>query len=349
MIGKPLTIGGVQLESNLLLAPIAGHCDLAFRLTCREQGGVGLACTDLLSPEGILRGTARSLDLARTCDQDKPVGMQLYGSDPKLMAEGAVWAANHGATIVDINMGCPVDKVVKRDGGSKLMCDVGRAVRIAEAVRTALPSHIPLTSKMRLGWDEEAHENGNAAQLACELIDVGVAAITVHGRTAEQRFKGACRLDGIRIVVDRVHEKTGGAIPVIGNGDVKKPQDAITMMRETGCDGVMIGRGALGTPWIFRDVWELQVTGVVPPPPSDTEQIEIIRRFFDRMHAFQSERYAIHQITRRISWLGRNIKGGHCKELKEAVRVSKTARQLHEALDGYTPQERRESTACMAV
>src|SRR5262249_46274709 len=133
-VGVMLRIGNVQLATNLLLAPIAGYCDLAFRLICRQQGGLGLACTDLLSPQGLLRGTATALDLARTNEEDKPVGMQLYGCDPAIMADGARWARDHGATIVDINMGCPVDKVTKKDGGSKLLCDPDRAVRIVEAV-----------------------------------------------------------------------------------------------------------------------------------------------------------------------------------------------------------------------
>ncbi|MFI4893216.1 MAG: tRNA dihydrouridine synthase, partial [Phycisphaerales bacterium JB058] len=239
MIGKPLQIGAVDLSTNMLLAPMAGYCDLAWRLTCRSFGGVGLACTDLLSPHGLLRGTQHSLDLAKTNDQDKPVGMQLYGSDPEIMAEGAKWAARNGATIVDINMGCPVDKVVKKDGGSKLMCDMGQAVGIAEAVRKALPDEIPLTAKMRLGWDEAAYENDCAPKLACRLIDVGCAAITVHGRTTEMRFKGDCRREGIRRVVDAVSAHTNGAIPVIGNGDVNTAQDALDMLRETGCAGVM--------------------------------------------------------------------------------------------------------------
>ena len=129
-----LRIGPVQLETNLLLAPIAGYCDLAFRTICREFGGVGLACTDLLSPQGLLRGTATSLDLAQTNDFDKPVGMQLYGGDPEIMAQGARWAVEHGATIVDINMGCPVDKVTKKDGGSKLLTDLPKAAAIVDRV-----------------------------------------------------------------------------------------------------------------------------------------------------------------------------------------------------------------------
>ncbi|MCH7791584.1 MAG: tRNA-dihydrouridine synthase [Planctomycetes bacterium] len=344
MIARPLTIGGVELESNLVLAPIAGYCDLAFRLCCREQGGVGLACTDLLSPQGLLRGTAQSLDLARTCDEDTPVGMQLYGSDPRIMAEGAVWAADHGATIVDINMGCPVDKVVKKDGGSKLMCDADLARRIVEAVRLALPTDIPLTVKMRLGWDEDARQNDLAGMLARRLVGAGAAAITVHGRTTEQRFKGACRLDGIRRVVEAVRGMvvpgTRGHVPVIGNGDVREPRDAIKMLRETGCDGVMIGRGALSTPWIFRDAWALQTSGRIQPEPSDAEKIEIVRRFFERMRLHRGDRYALHQITRRISWLGKRINGGCCKELKEAVRLAGTPGQVHAALDAFL--ERRE-------
>ncbi|MFN8730179.1 MAG: tRNA dihydrouridine synthase [Planctomyces sp.] len=184
-----LTIGGTTLATPLLLAPIAGYCDLAFRLVCRsivdvDGKGLGLACTDLLSPQGLLRGTASSLDLARTNDQDKPVGMQLYGGLPEVMAEGAIWAAEHGATIVDINMGCPVDKVTKKDGGSKLLCIPDIAVQIVRACRRALePYGLPLTCKMRLGWFDDQPV---AEWLAPRLIDAGAQAITIPGRTSVQ-------------------------------------------------------------------------------------------------------------------------------------------------------------------
>lgn len=323
----------------MLLAPIAGYCDLAWRLACREQGGVGLACTDLLSPHGLLRGTAQSLDLARTNDQDKPVGMQLYGSEPGLMAEGARWAVDHGATVVDINMGCPVDKVTKKDGGSKLMCDLGRAVGIAEAVRRAMPGSVPLTCKMRLGWDEAAYAAGCAAALAVRLIGVGVAGITVHGRTTEMRFKGECRHEGIRRVVEAVGEATGrygeGGVPVIGNGDVRTPGDCVRMLRETGCAGVMIGRGSLSAPWIFRDCWEFQRSGRVPEAPGEEEKIGIIRTYFGRMLEFRDERYAVACIKSRISWLGKEINGSHCRWLKDSVRAAKAAADVYAALDGW--------------
>lgn len=333
-IGQPLAIGAVRLDTNLLLAPIANYCDLAFRLTCREQGGVGLACTDLLSPQGLLRGSAASLDLARTSDEDKPVGMQLYGADPGIMAEGARWAADHGATVVDINMGCPVDKVCKKDGGSKLMCHPAGAIAIAQAIRAVLPESVPLTAKMRLGWSEQDCQAGVAGTLARGLVEVGVAAITVHGRTTEMKFSGECRRHDIAQVVRAVKDHYPD-IPVIGNGDVRTAHDAVSMMEQTGCDGVMIGRGALSTPWIFRDAWALQTTGEVPPEPSEAEKIAIVRAFFDRMLTFRDEHYAMTHIRRRISWFAKRINGGHCKELKESIRTAAGPGEVYAALDAW--------------
>jgi tRNA-dihydrouridine synthase B len=331
VLATPLQLGPVRLKSNLLLAPIAGYCDLAFRTICREQGGVGLACTDLLSPQGLLRGTATSLDLAQTTDFDKPVGMQLYGSDPHIMAQGARWAVEHGATVVDINMGCPVDKVTKKDGGSKLLCDLPRAVQIAAAVVGEVERHsagrVPVTAKMRLGWSS----TDIAPQLALMLADCGIAAVTVHGRTTEMKFSGQVNLEGIARVVQAV----GGRIPVIGNGDVCTPADAIAMIRATGCSGVMIGRGALSTPWLFRDAWSLQTTGCTPPAPSDEEKVAIIRRYFGLMREYRGDHYALVQIRRRISWFGKRLNGGICRPLKEAIRTATGPAAVHAALDHY--------------
>lgn len=259
MMGVPLRVGRVQLETNLLLAPIAGWCDLAWRETVRGCGGVGLACTDLLSPQGLLCGSEASLDLAMSSDADRPLCMQLYGGNPGILADGAKWCVDRGATVVDINMGCPVDKICKKDGGSKLMCNVPNTLGIFERVRAALPDAIPLTAKMRLGWDEAAYEAGVACDLAVGLCERGAAMITVHGRTTEQRFKGVCRREGIARVVEAVGEATGayaaGGVPVIGNGDVKTADDVAAMLDETGCAGVMIGRGAFGNPWVFAEGW----------------------------------------------------------------------------------------------
>ncbi|CAN5753663.1 hypothetical protein BH11PLA1_BH11PLA1_08120 [soil metagenome] len=339
-----LQIGHVKLETNLLLAPIAGYCDLAFRLVCREQGGVGLACTDLLSPQGLLRGTATSLDLARTNAADKPVGMQLYGGDPEIMAQGALWAAEHGATIVDINMGCPVDKVTKKDGGSKLLCIPDTTIEIVRRCARALaPFNIPLTCKMRLGWFDG---HPIAESLAPRLIDEGIAAVTIHGRTTQQKFSGTVQLDGIARVVEAVGNACrapGQRVPVIGNGDIREPEDALAMIRRTGCDGVMIGRGALSTPWLFRDCWSLLTTGAVAPEPTTPEKIAIVRRYFSLMLEFRDERYAMYQIRRRITWfakrLGREVDERNrpvgCRGLKETIRAAVAPADVFAALALY--------------
>jgi tRNA-dihydrouridine synthase len=397
-----LRLGPVQLATPLLLAPIAGYCDLAFRTICREWGGVGLACTDLLSPQGLLRGTATSLDLAKTNDFDKPVGMQLYGSDPDIMAEGARWAVEHGASVVDINMGCPVDKVTKKDGGSALLTNIERAVALAARVakelekcpiseeewhrrqgnRTSSPPvptpqspvpppsspvpspqspvparFVPLTCKIRLCWHTSDYESGAACSphLARMLADVGVVAVTVHGRTTEMKFGGVVQLPGIARVVDAVN----GAIPIIGNGDVREPIDAERMMRATGCSGVMIGRGALSTPWIFRDTLaHLRKVGLagpplapgeeLPPEPTETEKLDTLRRFFDLMRTQRDDRYAIYQINRRVSWfakrLQRDLGNGKLesiKPFKEAMRNVKDANLVHEIIDRFAAGELR--------
>ncbi len=361
----PLSIGPVRLSTNLLLAPIANYCDLAFRIVCREMGGLGLACTDLLSPHGLLRGTAQSLDLARTNDADKPVGMQLYGAETDIMCEGARWAVDHGATVVDINMGCPVDKVTKKNGGSMLLCrpdnTVKMAAAIVEAVRAASGGRVPVTAKMRLGWDSTCIV---APSLARELEKVGIAAVTVHGRTTEQKFSGVADWSGIARVVESVER-----IPVIGNGDVTTPEHVVQIMEQTGCAGVMIGRGALSAPWIFSQGWEAQgrvvsgegrmegseaaaaacldarVAGALSDPltirhsrfalsePSEAEKIALIRRYLDLMVEYRGEHYAMNHIRRRITWFAKKLPP--CKPFKEAVREAPDPAAVHRACEEY--------------
>lgn len=361
---KLKTPGGlVSLETNLMLAPIAGWCELAWRVSVRalngEHGGVGLACTDLLNSQGLLCDEGASRDLARTNEMDRPIGMQLYGADPGHLAEGARWCAAHGASVVDINMGCPVDKICKKNGGSKLMCDLGSTFEIFEAVRDALPESIPLTAKMRLGWDEQAKGDGVACDLAVGLCARGAACITVHGRTTEQKFKGSCDHQGIKHVVDAVRDATGeydgtlsGGIPVLGNGDIKSPKDIVVMRRNTGCSGVMIGRGAFGDPWIFRVGWGLQqrideagidwnddhavdAIDLSDLEASEDEKLDLVRDYFLRMIEYRDEKHALHVIRMKISWLGRTINGGHCRDLKEGVRVAKTPDEVLDAIEAW--------------
>ncbi len=294
-----LKIGCVQLSTPLLLAPIAGYCDLAFRLVVRSitgpHGGVALACTDLLCPQAILRENDKSLWLSATCPEDQPIVMQLYGRDPAILCEAARWAQEHGATIIDVNMGCPVDKVTKKNGGSKLLCEPQLAVTIVEQLVKTVT--VPVTAKIRLGPNEQSYITQT---LPPALGDVGCSAITVHGRTTEQKFQGNVSLRGITQVV-RAMAKHHPTIPVIGNGDITCPQDAKQMMDQTGCAGVMIGRGALSQPWIFRDTAHYLATGELPIPLSRNERIGVVLQHFENLLQYRGERIALNMIRQRIS------------------------------------------------
>ncbi len=311
-----LRIGTLELETPLLLAPMAGHCDLPFRMLCRELGGVGLACTDLLNAHSLLRGSPTALELAATNEFDRPLAMQLYGNGEDPLPEAACWAIDHGARVIDINMGCPVDKVAKKNGGSLLLRDPCATVQLVERIVASVERHakgrIPVTAKLRLGWDDSCIV---APTLARDLESAGVAAVTVHGRTTEQRFKGEARWDRIGDVVAAVR-----AIPVIGNGDVLEPSDPAKMMEATGCRGVMIGRGALRTPWIFRQASRYLATGCLPPEPTLHEKVGVARRHLDLAEDLLGERRALRCLQQRISWYGKTM--GHVKPLKEGVRLA---------------------------
>jgi tRNA-dihydrouridine synthase B len=311
-----LRIGPVQLDSPLLLAPIAGHTDLAFRILCREQGGVGCAYTDLLNSRAILKETSRTLDLARTNEFDQPAGMQLYGNSEDPLPEAAVWAVDHGARIIDINMGCPVDKVAKKNGGSLLLRDCGSTTLLAKRIVDAVTRHtggrVPVTAKMRLGWDPEHRV---APILARQLADIGIAAVTVHGRYTVQFFSGKADWNAIGEVVEAVPR-----IPVIGNGDVTEPEHVTELIRASGCAGVMIGRGAMRTPWIFRRAKALLDTGTVGPEPCVSDKFRAILRHLELAAQYDGEDRARKLLRQQIAWYGKSM--GHIKPVKEAVRTA---------------------------
>jgi tRNA-dihydrouridine synthase B len=319
-----LKIGSLQLATNLLLAPIAGYCDVSFRLIARACGGVGLAVTDLLCPEGVLRENYRSMQLARTTEDDSPISMQLYGGDVDKLCDAARWCEDRGAHVIDINMGCPVDKITKRDGGSKLLCNPDHTVRMVEKIRAAI-RHTPLTSKMRLGWDDSCIV---APALARRLEEVGVEMITIHGRTTEMKFTGQARLDGIAEVVAAVK-----SIPVIGNGDVRSPHDAKRMIEHTRCAGVMIGRAALSHPWIFRDTWSFLTTGTIPPEPTLDEKCGMIRTHFYNLVQYRSERAAVNEFRKRISWYAKTMHP--CATLKERMRMFDSPAEFEQILTDF--------------
>src|SRR5207247_6823619 len=235
-----MRIGSLELKSNLFLSPLAGYTNLPFRLTVRAVGGLDLATTDLVNARSLLEKNPKALKLIQTCPADRPLAVQLFGSVPEEMRDAALYLESLGIASVDINMGCPVRKVCRVGGGSAMMTELDKTAKLVKGMVDAVK--IPVTAKMRLGWDDQ---NLTAPDLARALEDAGVAGIFVHGRTREQGFGGAVNLTGIRAVVEAV-----GAIPVIGNGDVTTPQAAQKMLDETGCAGVSIWRGAFSHLWL---------------------------------------------------------------------------------------------------
>ena len=336
-----LRIGPVELQSNLLLAPIAGYTDLPFRILCRELGGVGIAYTDLLNAHALLRGSERSLELAATNELDRPCGMQLYGNGDDPLPEAALWAIEHGAQVIDINMGCPVDKVAKKNGGSLLLRDCPAtallAERIVKAVERASGGRVPVTAKMRLGWDPE---HMVAPDLARRLADAGIAAVTVHGRYTVQFFSGQADWDAIGRVVEAVP-----SIPIIGNGDVVEPEHAKALIDRSGCAGVMIARAALRTPWMFRRAAEHLATGSVGTDLSFNDKCRAILRHIDLMERFAKPWYGVKRLNQGIAWYGRTM--GHIKPLKEAVRTATTFESMRAAIRDWMTPEREHVPAVL--
>ncbi len=315
-------IGSLTLKTPLLLAPMAGVCDLPLRLLCRECGGVGLACTDLLNSRAVLMGIDSVLSRAVTCDADRPLCIQLYGNDQDPLPEAAQWAAAQGAATVDINMGCPVDKICKKHGGSLLLRDVEGTTRLVARIVAAMEgTGVPVTAKVRLGWEDG---NMTAPILARRLEETGVAAITVHGRSTQQKFKGSVDLAGIAAVVDAVT-----CIPVIGNGDIRAPEDAMHMMDATRCAGVMIGRGATRTPWIFSQI-AAALRGDPIVEPTQAQKLDVILRHIDLIVEHRGQREALRCMRGRISRYGKTM--GHVKPLKDAVRLAESVSQMRDAL-----------------
>jgi tRNA-dihydrouridine synthase B len=298
ILQEPLHIGRVQIPSRFFLAPLAGYTSLAMRLTIRERGGLGLATTDLINARAILEQRPRTFELAETCDEDRPLAIQIYGSVIDEMCRAAQWVVDHGATVVDINMGCPVKKVVKTGGGSALMCQADSATALVAAVVEAV--NVPVTVKMRLGWDDATL---SAPALARSFENVGAAAVIIHGRTREQGFKGDVNRDGIRAVVEAVD-----SMPVVGNGDIRTLRDAETMFRETGCSAISIGRGALSNPFIFRQLAHWAEHGEPGPEPSFDERVDTMVAHFHRLQQSRGERHACFQFRKILKWYSHFIR-----------------------------------------
>jgi nifR3 family TIM-barrel protein len=315
----PLAIGGRVLPSRYFLAPLAGYTNWALRLTLRELGGLGLATTDLVNARALLQGGRKTLELIHTTPDDRPMAVQIYGSEPEYLCEAARRLVDRGVEFLDINMGCPVNKVTKGGGGSAMMCDTtGRTVELVRAVVEAVP--VPVTVKMRLGWDAK---NLSAPFFARQFEQAGVAAVTIHGRTRAQGFGGTVDLDGIRAVVEAVER-----IPVVGNGDVRTLADAVRMFEVTGCRAIAVGRGALLNPWFFRQLVAWEETGDPGSPPSYCERLDFMDRHLRRLVELRGEHFGCLQFRKVSNW--------YCKVLKPGREVQQTLIML----DSLTTFER---------
>lgn len=267
------SLGQLKLASNLFLSPLAGYTNLPFRLVIREIGGVGLCTTDLVNARSLLEKNRNAVKLVESCPADRPLAVQLYGAVAEEMRDATLLLESLGVDVVDVNMGCPVRKVCRSGGGSAMMGDQDKAIQLVTMMVSAVK--IPVTCKMRLGWDDA---NITAPTLARAFEDVGVAAITIHGRTREQGFDGRVNLAGIRAVVEAVKH-----VPVVGNGDITTPQAAKMMFEQTGCAAVSIGRGAFYNPWIFQHAAHYLSAGELLPEPTFDERITVMARHLDLM------------------------------------------------------------------
>ena len=290
MSSAGFSIGTVAVENPLLLAPMAGVTDLPFRLLCREQG-CGMTYTEMVSAKAILYGNKNTAELLKLGESEKPAAVQIFGSDPEIMAEIGARLAEGPYDVIDVNMGCPVPKIVNNGEGSALMKNPKAAEKILTAMDRALPK--PVTVKFRRGF---ANGEDTAVEFAKMAEACGVQAVAVHGRTREQYYSGKADWDVIRRVKEAVK------IPVIGNGDVFQPEDAARMMEETGCDGVMIARGAKGNPWIFKRSLEFLRTGETPPPPAKEEVRDMILRHGRMLIDYKGEYVGMREMRGHMAW-----------------------------------------------
>jgi tRNA-dihydrouridine synthase B len=320
---KPLHIGNIQLKKPIALAPMAGVTNLPFRLLAKEQG-VGLVCTETLSARGIVHGGEKTHKMTTGAHEERPLAAQIFGCEPEILAEAAAILEDQGIDLLDINFGCPVSKFVRSFAGAVLMRDPGRVRRIVTAVRKRI--RIPLTVKLRSGWDANSV---NAPEIAHIAEDCGVDAISIHPRTRTQGYTGKADWSVTADVVKRV------SVPVFGNGDVTSPERARQLLDQTGCAGVMIGRAALGNPWIFSQVQHYLETGVADHREPDPENRRgMMLRHLDTLIAFmESEPAAVRVMRKHFAWYTKGLPGG--AQFRDEINRLESRASMGEAIERF--------------
>lgn len=342
---RTLRLGTVPLSTNLFLAPLAGYTTLPFRLCMHEIGGFGLATTELVHARSLLEKQRKAFELAETCPEDSPLSVQLFGPVAEEVRDAALYLEEQGVELIDLNMGCPVEKVVKIGAGAAMLKDPKRTGKYVETVTKAVK--VPVTVKTRLAWDATRLD---APIVAPILEDVGVAALTIHGRTRAGAFGGSVDLAGIRAVVESVR-----SMPVFGNGDIRDAMSARQMLDETGCDGLVIGREAVANPWIFREIQAGLNNTSRPQPPRLEERIAFMTRHFLGSVEMRGERLACLQFRKVIDYYARSL--GPCKTLRLAMKDLNHVDQYHDLVGNFLAfrrgtderWERRRSLSCHRI